>query len=143
ARAPAAGAGSLLPLVPRAERNPLGADGGEFFGPYRDELTVLPLEHVVLDTRVAVLAGLVELQASAVDRGADRHVHREDGGAELVEVVALGGIEHELQHPEAAAGELMAARGDVRACLRLHRLAERALDPLSLGPHLLDDEARA
>src|SRR5262249_30875604 len=111
ARASATYAGrTLFPLVPRAQRDPLGAEAREFFGPHADELAVLPLEHVVLDARVAVLAGLVELEAPAVDRGADRHVHRQDGGAELVEGIGLGRIEHELQYPEAAPRELIAAR---------------------------------
>src|SRR5215831_1187828 len=132
---------TLLSLVPRAQRDPLGAQARELLGPHGDELAVLPLEHVVLDARVAVLAGLVELHAPTVDGGAYRQVHCEDGGAELVEIVRLGSIEHELQHPETAAGELMAARRNIRSRLRLHGLTERALDPLSLWPHLLDDEA--
>src|SRR5712692_3474777 len=134
--------GRLLPLIPRAERYPLGAIGRELLRPHGDEGTILPLEHVVLHARVGVLAGLVELHAPAIDRGADREIHGQDGGAELVEVVGLGGVERELQDPEPAAGELMPAR-DVRAGLGLHRLAKRALDPLPLGTHLLDDQARA
>src|SRR6266540_1246365 len=132
----------LLPLVPGAERNPLGAIRRELLGPHGDERAVLPLEHVVLHARVRVLAGLVELHAPAVDAGPDRQVERHDGGAELVEIVALGGVEHELQDPETAARELMPARQHVRAGLGLHRLAERALDPLALGSELLDDQAR-
>ena len=104
---------------------------------------VLPLEHVVLHARVGVLAGLVELHAPAVDPGADRQVQRHDRGAELVEVVGLRSVEHELQEPQAAAGELMPACGSVRAGPGLHGLAERALDPLALGLQLLDDQARA
>src|SRR6267142_6775002 len=134
--------GPLLPLVPRAERYPLGAIGRELFRPHGDELAALPLQHVVLHARVGVLAGLIELHAPAVDRRADREIYGEDGGAELVEVVGLGRIQHELQDPEAAARELMPAR-NVRARPGLHGLPERALDPLPLGPHLVDDQARA
>src|SRR5712691_2298882 len=134
--------GRLLPLIPRAERYPLGAIGRELLRPHGDERTVLPLEHVVLHARVGVLAGLVELHAPTVDRGADRKIHGQDGGAELVEVVGLGGIEGQLEDPETAARELMPAR-DVRAGLGLHGLAKRALDPLPLRPHLLDDQARS
>src|SRR5712691_5060128 len=133
--------GPLLPLVPGAERYPLRAMGRELLGPHGDEGAVLPLEHVVLDARVGVLAGLVELHAPAVDRGADRYVHGQDGGAELVGVVGLGGVERQLQDPEPAAGELMPAR-DLGPGLGLDGLAEGALDPLPLGPHLLDDQAR-
>src|SRR5437867_693486 len=132
----------LLPLVPGAERNPLGAIRRELLGPHGDERAVLPLEHVVLHARVRVLAGLVELHAPAVDAGPDRQIERQDGGAELVEVVALGGVECQLQDPETAARELMPARQHVRAGLGLHRLAEGALDLLALGPELLDDQAR-
>src|SRR5712692_10741822 len=89
--------GPLLPLIPRAERYPLGAIGRELLWPHGDEGTVLPLEHVVLHARVGVLARLVELHAPAVDGGADRQVERHDGGAELVEVVCLCGVERELE----------------------------------------------
>src|SRR6266850_1104569 len=91
----------LFPLVPGAERNPLGAGGRELLRPYRDERAVLPLQHVVLHARVGVLPRLVELHAPAVDGRADRHVQRQDRGAEPVEVVGLRGIEGQLQHPEA------------------------------------------
>src|SRR3970040_1552228 len=102
--------GPLLPLVPRAEGYPLGAIRRELLRPHGEEGTVLPLEHVVLHARVGVLAGLVELHAPAVDRGADRKIHGQDGGAELVEIVGLCRIERELQDPETAARELMPAR---------------------------------
>src|SRR5947209_8812342 len=141
-RYPALAPPPLLALVPGAEGNPLGAIRRELLGPHGDERAVLPLEHVVLHARVRVLAGLVELHAPAVDAGPDRQIERHDGGAELVEVVALGGVERELQNPETAARELMPARQHVRAGLDLHRLAERALDLLALGPELLDDQAR-
>src|SRR6266478_7042938 len=134
--------GPLLPLVPGAERYPLCAIGRELLRPHGDVLAVLPLEHVVLHARIAVLAGLVELHAPAVDQGAGRDVHGQDGGAELLGVVGLGRVERELQHPEAATRELMPAR-DVGASLGLHGLAEGALDTLALGPHPVDDEARA
>src|SRR5882724_5806331 len=75
--------GPLLPLVPRAQRDPLGAIGRELFRPHGDELATLPLQHVVLHARVGVLAGLIELHAPAVDGGADRDIHGQDGGAEL------------------------------------------------------------
>src|SRR2546427_8636817 len=132
----------LLPLAPRAKGDPLGAIGRELFRPHGDELAALPLQHVVLHARVGVLAGLIELHAPAVDRGANREIHGEDGGAELVEVVGPGRIQRELQDPETAARELMSAR-DVRAGLGPHGLPERALDPLALGPHPVDDQARA
>src|SRR5713101_1070738 len=134
--------GPLLPLVPGAERDPLGAIGRELLRPHGDELAILPLEHVVLHARIAVLARLVELHAPAVDRRAGRHVHGQDGGTELFGVVGLGRIERELEHPEAAARELMPAR-DLGPGLGLDGLAERALDPLPFRPHPLDDEARA
>src|ERR1700730_10060142 len=134
--------GPLLPLVPRAERYPLGAIGRELFRPHGDELAALPLQHVVLHAGIGVLAGLIELHAPAVDRGADRNIHGEDGSAELVQVVGLGRIQRELQDPEAAPRELMPAR-NVRARPSFHGLAERALDPLALGPHLVDDQAGA
>src|SRR5438034_11653408 len=70
-REPAGRRDALLPLVPGAERDPPGAVDGELLGPHGDELPALPLEHVVLDARVGVLAGLVELHAPAVDTGAD------------------------------------------------------------------------
>src|SRR5712692_7867895 len=120
--------GRLLPLIPRAERYPLGAIGRELLRPHGNERTVLPLEHVVLHARVGVLAGLVELHPPAVDGGADGQVQRHDGGAELVEVVGLGGIEGQLQDPETTTRELMPARQHLRASLGFHRLAERALD---------------
>src|SRR5919201_1245503 len=75
---------ALFPLVPGAERDPLGAIGGELLRPHRDQRAVLPLEHVVLHARVRVLAGFVELHAPAVDRGADRQVERQHRGAELL-----------------------------------------------------------
>src|SRR5438093_10907989 len=134
--------GPLLPLVPGAERDPLRAIGRELLRPHRDEDAVLPLEHVVLDARVGVLPRLVELHAPAVDRRASRNIHGQDGGAELVGVVGLGRVERQLQDPETAARELMPAR-DVGAGLGFHGLTEGALDALPLGPHPLDDEARA
>src|SRR3984893_3506571 len=134
--------GPLLPLVPRAERYPLGAIGRELFRPHGDELAALPLQHVVLHAGIGVLAGLIELHAPAVDRGADRDIHGEDGGPELSENVGLGRIERQLQEPEASARELMSAR-NVRPGLGLHGLTERALDQLAIGPHLLDDKTRA
>src|SRR5712691_9811966 len=100
----------LLPLIPRTERYPLGAIGRELLRPHGDERAILPLQHVVLHAGVGVLAGLVELHAPAVDRRADRDIHGEDGGAELVEVVGLGRVERELQDPESAARELMPTR---------------------------------
>src|SRR4249920_3537012 len=66
--------GPLLPLVPRAERDPLGAIGRELLRPHGDERAILPLEHVVLHAGVGVLPGLVELHAPAVERGADGQV---------------------------------------------------------------------
>src|SRR5438034_3455771 len=67
--------GPLLPLVPGAERYPLRAMGRELLRPDGDELAALPLQHVVLHARIAVLAGFVELHAPAVDGGAGRDVH--------------------------------------------------------------------
>ena len=96
----------------------------------------------MLHPRVGVLARLVELHTPAVDGGADRQVERQHGRAELVEVVGLRRVEHQLQDPEAAAGELVPARQHVRARPRLHRFAERALDRLAFRPELLDDQAR-
>ena len=99
--------------------------------------------HVVLHARVRVLAGLVELHAPAVDGGADGQVERHDGGAETLQLVRLGGVEHELEDPETAARELVATGQHVGARLGLDRLAEGALDPLALGPELLEDHAGA
>src|SRR5258705_3036969 len=67
--------GLLLPLVPRAEGDPLAAIGRELLRPHGDELATLPLQHVVLYARIAVLAGLVEFHAPAVECGADGQVH--------------------------------------------------------------------
>src|ERR1700694_4506060 len=72
--------GPLLPLVPGAQRYPLRAMGRELLRPHGNVLAVLPLQHVVLHARIAVLPGLVELHAPAVDRGAGRDVHGQDGG---------------------------------------------------------------
>src|SRR5215813_13571614 len=118
--------GPLFPLVPRAERYPFGAIGRELLRPHGDEGAILPLEHVVLHARIAVLARLIEFHAPAVDRRAGRHVHGQDGGAELLGVVGLGGIERELEHPETAARKLMPAR-DLGPGLGLDGFAERAL----------------
>src|SRR5437867_11765385 len=114
-RYPALAPPPLFALIPGAERNPLGAIRRELLGPHGDERAVLPLEHVVLHARVGVLAGLVKLHAPAVDTGPDRQVERHDRGAELVEVVGLGGVEYQLQNPETAARELVPARQHVRA----------------------------
>src|SRR4029077_18258387 len=134
---------ALFPPVPRTEPNPPSAFRGEPRGPHGDERAVLPLEHVVLHARVRVLAGLVELHAPAVDGGPDWQVEAQHGRAKLVEVVGLGGVQRQLEDPEPAARELVSAREHVRARLGLHGLTERALHPLALGTHLLDDEARA
>src|SRR5215468_10848894 len=133
--------GPLLPLVPGAEGNPLGAIGRELFRLHGDELAALPLQHVVLHPGIRVLTRLVELHSPAVQGGANGQVHGQHGGPELVEVVGLRRVEHELQQPEAAARELMPAR-DVRTRLGLHGVAIGALDPLSVGLHAVDDEAR-
>src|ERR1700675_35120 len=74
--------GRLLPLGPCAEGNPLAATGRELLRPSGDELPALPLQHVVLHARIAVLAGLVELHAPAVEGGADGQVHGQHGRAE-------------------------------------------------------------
>src|SRR2546428_4597888 len=116
--------GALLPLVPPAERDPLGAIRRELLGPHGNELPVLPLQHVVLHASVRVLARVVELHAPAVDGGADRQVHAHDRGAELVEVVGLRRVERELQDPETAARELVPAGQYVGAGLGLHGVAE-------------------
>src|SRR5215468_12558153 len=101
----------LFPLVPRAERHPLGPEGGEFLRPHRVHLPVLPLQHVVLHALIGVLTVLRELHSPAVEHGADGHVDGEDSGAELVEVVGLRVIEHYLEEPEPRAGEAMAGQG--------------------------------
>ena len=54
--------------------DPLGPKRRELLRPHRDQLTVLPLQHVVLDAVVGVLALLGELHAPAVDHGTDRQV---------------------------------------------------------------------
>src|SRR4030095_7301972 len=97
--------GLLLPLVPRAERDPLGAIGRELLRPHGDELATLPLQHVVLHARIAVLAGVVELHAPAIDPGADRQVQRHDRAAELVEGVGLCRGEAQLPNPHTTGGE--------------------------------------
>src|SRR5918911_556702 len=55
----------LVPLIPRSERYPLHPIIGEVLRPDRDELPILPLQHVVLRALRDVLAGLVELEAPA------------------------------------------------------------------------------
>ena len=63
-------------------------------------------------------------------------------GAELVELVGLGLIEHELEQPEAAAGEPVARRG-LGARSLLHRLGEVPLELLGLGPEGFEAQAGA
>src|SRR5215470_15303203 len=87
----------LFPLVPRAERHPLGPEDGELLRPHRVHLPVLPLQHVVLHALVGVLTVLRELHAPAVEHGTYGHVDGEDGGAELVEIVGLRVVEHDLE----------------------------------------------
>src|SRR3970040_554956 len=48
----------FLPLFPSAERDPLGPVVGNLLRPHGHELASLPLEHVVLDALVGVLAVL-------------------------------------------------------------------------------------
>src|SRR5947209_1679133 len=127
----------LFARVPGAERDPLRPVRRELLRPDRDELAVLPLEHVVLDPRVRVLAVLVELHAPAVDHRADGEVERHHGVTELGEVVALRPIEDDLEEPEAAAGELVAAER-VGAGPLLDGLAELAFELLALGLERLD-----
>src|SRR5215468_12011953 len=93
-------AGPLFPLIPRAERHPLGAEGGELLRPHRVQLPVLPLQHVVLHALVGVLAVLRDLHPPAVEHGTYGHVDGEDGGAELVEIVGLRVVEHDLEEPQ-------------------------------------------
>src|SRR5881409_4141487 len=133
--------GPLLPLVPRAEGDPLGAKAGELFGPHRVHLAVLPLQHVVLHALVGVLAVLGELDAPAIEHRAHRHVEGEHGGAELVEVVRLGVIEHHLEQPQPGAGETMAGQRLVTRAL-LDGLAELRLELARLGPEGLQPETR-
>src|SRR5438034_2692594 len=133
--------GPLLPLVPRAEGDPLGAKAGELFGPHRVHLAVLPLQHVVLHALVGVLAVLGELDAPAVEHRAHRHVEGERGGAELVEAVSLGVVEHRLAQPQPGAREAMAGQGLIARAL-LDRLAEVGLELARLGPEGLQPEPR-
>src|SRR6266536_6162845 len=132
--------GPLLPLVPRAEGDPLGAEGGELFGPYRVHLAVLPLQHVVLHALVGILAVLRELDAPAVEHRAHGHVEGEHGRAELVEIVRLGLVEHKFEQPEPGPGEAMAGQRLVARAL-LDRLAEVRLELARLGPEGLEAEA--
>src|SRR5215467_4824233 len=125
-------AGPLFPLIPRAERHPLGAEGGELLRPHRVQLPVLPLQHVVLHALVRVLAVLRELHSPAVEHGADGHVDGEHSGAKLVEVVGLRVIEHHLEEPEPRAGEAMAGQWLVPRPL-LDGLAEVHLELARLG----------
>src|SRR5215470_2365827 len=134
-------AGPLFPLIPRAERHPLGAEGGELLRPHRVQLPVLPLQHVVLHALVRVLAVLRELHSPAVEHGADGHVDGEHSGAKLVEVVGLRVIEHHLEEPEPRAGEAMAGQWLVPRPL-LDGLAEVHLELARLGPEGFESEAR-
>src|SRR5215467_1936005 len=134
-------AGPLFPLVPRAQRDPLGPQGGELLRPHRVHLPVLPLQHVVLHALVGVLTVLRELDSPAVEHGADGHVDGEDGGAELVEVVGLRVIEYHLEEPQPRAGEAMAGQGLVPRPL-LDGLAEVRLELARLGPEGLQAESR-
>src|SRR6266542_927112 len=125
--------GPLLPLVPRAEGDPLGAEGGELFGPYRVHLAVLPLQHVVLHALVGILAVLRELDAPAVEHRAHGHVEGEHGRAELVEIVRLGLVEDDLEQPEPGPSQPV-ARQRLVARLLLACLAEVHLDLTRLRP---------
>src|SRR6266542_3761006 len=133
--------GPLLPLVPRAEGDPLGAEGGELFGPYRVHLAVLPLQHVVLHALVGILAVLRELDAPAVEHRAHGHVEGEHGRAELVEIVRLGLVEDDLEQPEPGPSQPV-ARQRLVARLLLDCLAEVHLDLTRLGPEGLEAETR-
>src|SRR2546425_13038995 len=129
----------LFALVPGAERDPLGPERRELLGPDGDELAPLPLEHVVLHPLVGVLTVLGELHAPPVDERPDRQVHRHHGRPELVELVGPRLVEDDLEDPEAAGGELVAAqRGGAR--LLLDGLAELALEPLPFGAQRLQAE---
>src|SRR3972149_5584623 len=74
----------LLPLVPGAERDPLGPGGGKILRPHGHELASLPLEHVVVDALVGVLAVLGELHPPPADPGAHREVQAHAPGAGLL-----------------------------------------------------------
>src|SRR5947208_568229 len=91
---------------------------------------------------VRILAVRIELHAPAVDHRADGEIERHHGVAELGEVVALRPIEHDLEEPEPAPGELVATER-VGAGPLLDGLAELAFELLALGLERLEAETGA